>query len=107
MERNCKGPLFTTHLLQHVDAFLPSRVDAALKKSKFPELRTARTLDLSLFRAGCERHRKALAILQRMAMVDDVGPLHYRFVTKPPYFISAIYGFDTILPLLFATLLDF
>ena len=67
-----KHSLFTTHLLRQVDAFLPSRVDAALKKSKFPELRTARTLDLSLFRAGCERHRKALAILQRMAMVDDV-----------------------------------
>ena len=67
-----KRSLFTTHLLQQVDTFLPSRVDAALKKTKFPELQAARSLDLSMFHVSCEYHRKALAVLKRMALVDDV-----------------------------------
>ena len=37
----------------------------------------------------------------------STGPLHFRCVSKPRIHISASYGFDTILPLLFATLLDF
>ena len=51
--------------------------------------------------------QSTVGCIRRTAGAFLTGPLHYRFVTKPPFFISAIYGFDTILPLLFAILLDF
>ena len=67
-----KRSLFTTHLLHQVDTFLPSRIDAALKRSIFPVPREARTLDLSHFSVGSERHLRVLTVLQRMTLVDDV-----------------------------------
>ena len=44
---------------------------------------------------------------RRAVKGEGTGPLHYRFVSKPLFYISAIYSFVTILHVLFAFLLAF
>ena len=66
-----KRTVFTFHLVNSLDTFLPSKVDAVLKRPIFPEL-MAIDGDVLANPVASDGVRRAVAILRRLLVVDRV-----------------------------------
>ena len=117
------NPLTPKAVMKRIRVQMHKTINEDALKKLLQRRRIAKTIQAKPEEAGrlnidpeaiAKYRRKAAELIQDVpaALVfnmdeSGMGPLHFRHVTKPRIHISAMYGFNTILPLLFATLLDF
>ena len=67
---NAKKSMFTSHLINSVDSFLPSKVDPFLKQKTLPELEVFHSLDISGSLKQCSAIERVVAIVSIIKSIE-------------------------------------
>ena len=71
-----RASLFTTYLLNSLEAFLPSKIDAALRRERFKAVSLSRSVATSSFLIDTEPKKRAMSVLtifnEESPLIDNV-----------------------------------